>query len=93
MKYIAKYDPSKFKPLLTQLIKNAGYSARSFCEQFGLDRSMLIRAMNGRTQPDQETIERLSQILQCSLDNRRALYHSVGYLTPEELAAHFEGVA
>jgi transcriptional regulator with XRE-family HTH domain len=89
-----KYNSTNFKNLLHKKLGENGLSIQGFAIKHGFSRSPLMRALSGAVKPSAESLEKWCQALECSPEERRELYKSVGYYTPEELAAERElGVA
>lgn len=59
---------TKFHEYLTQFRKQRGYTQAQMAEKAGISRSTYTNYENGNRTPDYEVLERISDILECSLD-------------------------
>ena len=59
---------TKFNEYLTKLRKFRGYTQAQMAEKLGISRSTYTNYENGNRTPDFEVLERISEVLACSLD-------------------------
>ena len=59
---------TKFNEYLTKLRKSRGYTQAQLAEKLGISRSTYTNYENGNRTPDFEVLERISEVLACSLD-------------------------
>lgn len=59
---------TKFHEYLTQMRKQRGYTQAQMAEKAGISRSTYTNYESGNRTPDYEVLERISDILECSLD-------------------------
>ncbi len=68
---------TKFSEYLTKLRKSRGYTQAQTAEKLGVSRSTYTNYENGNRTPDFEVLERISEVLVCSLDElfgRKPIY-------------------
>lgn len=59
---------TKFNEYLTKLRKSRVYTQAQMAEKLGISRSTYTNYENGNRTPDFEVLERISEVLACSLD-------------------------
>lgn len=80
-----KFNPQRFRALVERKIHEKGYTGvDGFTKSHDFPRNSLARAVIGTSKPTPESLNRWSDALQLTPDERTELYHSVGLLTPEE---------
>ena len=73
-----KFNPAKFRDLMSKKIKEKGYrSIVSFTAQHGFRRNALARAMLGKVVPKRETLNAWCTALECTSQERIEIIGSV----------------
>lgn len=61
------------------------YSLRRVSQDAGVDYGHIHRVFHGHSLPSREVLVKICDAMGCSAQERVEIFHSVGYLTPEEM--------
>lgn len=74
------------REIVDRKCKDMNLSYRSLAERSGIkNHSQISRILSGKTTPTQSMLIKLCEGLECSKDERIAIFHAAGYLAPDEL--------
>jgi transcriptional regulator with XRE-family HTH domain len=63
------------------------YTSYKLSKDSGTTQSYAYRGLNGTVIPGREILMKWCDALECSVEDRSAIFHAAGYLSPEEMQA------
>lgn len=80
-----------FHEYLKSLMKNQFLTQKAIADLLEMDKSYFSKMVNGRLEhlPSADTVQALTEILQCTIDERIELFRLAGKIPPELRMAFF----